>query len=117
MRLIIAGSRHIPAIDADRLVAAAIKKAGMVPTTILSGTATGIDAAGERWATANNIPIERHPADWNKHGRAAGPLRNREMAASADTALVIWDGVSRGSKSMIQEAEQRGLKLFVVTLR
>lgn len=63
-----------------------------------------VKEAGERWADAHGIPIERYPADWTKYGRGAGPLRNREMAEKADAALVIWDGVSRGSKSMIREA-------------
>src|SRR5690606_30448921 len=115
MRLVIAGSRHIPDDTADRLVSAAMQRVG-TPTVVLSGTAEGIDQAGERWADAHGIPIERYPADWTKYGRGAGPLRNREMAEKADAALVIWDGVSRGSKSMIREAKKRNLRLLEVVV-
>ena len=41
--------------------------------------------------------------DWKTKGRAAGPIRNKEMAIYADILLLIWDGKSRGSKSMKDE--------------
>jgi len=116
VRVIIAGSRHIPDDMADRVVAAAMTRWGITPTVILSGTAEGVDQAGERWAEARSIPIERYPADWKKHGRAAGPLRNKEMAENADATLVIWDGVSRGSKSMLREAKKRKLAVAEVVV-
>ena len=116
MRVIIAGSRHYPPEEADRLVAKAMRgfqvKHTATPTRIISGCATGIDQAGERWAKRNGIPIERHPADWQKHGRRAGPLRNREMARAADAAVIVWDGESAGTRSMIQEARVAGLIVF-----
>lgn len=116
MRLVIAGSRQIRADTADNLVFAAMARWGVTPTVVLSGTATGIDEAGERWAEARGIPIERYPADWKTHGRKAGPLRNRQMAEAADAALVIWDGVSRGSKNMLSEAKKRKLALVEVVV-
>lgn len=111
MRLIIAGSRHYPAGKADELVAKAMQHVPR-PAVVLCGCATGIDEAGERWAAANGIPVERHPADWEKHGRAAGPLRNREMAEAADALVLIWDGRSRGSANMLTEARQRKLRIW-----
>lgn len=111
MRLIIAGSRHYPPREADALVTEAMRRLP-APSAVLSGTATGIDSAGERWALANGVPVERYPADWEKHGRAAGPLRNRVMAEAADALLLIWDGRSRGSASMLTEARQRKLRIW-----
>ena len=114
MRLIIAGSRHFPQELADRLVFAAMNRIGTNPAVVISGTATGIDQAGERWAEGRGIAVERYPADWNAHGRAAGPIRNRQMAEAANAALVIWDGSSRGSKNMLATAKELGLAVYEV---
>lgn len=111
MKLIIAGSRHYPPHQADQLVAKAMQHIP-TPERVISGTANGIDQAGERWAEANGVPVERMPADWSAHGRAAGPLRNRGMAAKADALLLIWDGRSRGSANMLQEARAKKLRIW-----
>lgn len=72
--------------------------------TILSGKAPGIDACGERYAHEYNIPVEPHPAKWGEYGKAAGPYRNREMAQAGDALLLVWNGTSRGSRNMLNEA-------------
>jgi hypothetical protein len=78
-------------------------------TEVVSGGAKGIDLNGETWATKNNIAIKRFPAQWTLYGRRAGALRNLQMAQYADGLLSIWDGKSRGSKHMIEAAEQCGI--------
>jgi hypothetical protein len=70
-------------------------------TEVVSGCASGADACGEAYAKAYDIPIKLFPANWNKHGRAAGPIRNREMAEYADQLFAVWDGKSKGTKNMI----------------
>ncbi len=72
----------------------------------LTGECRGADALGERYAAENGFEIERYPADWDKHGRAAGPIRNKQMAEAADYVICFWDGVSRGTLSMIEYAQQ-----------
>ena len=81
---------------------------------IVSGAAKGADALGERYAMENNLPIERYPADWEHNGRAAGPIRNEEMAKVADALIAFWDGKSPGTKSMISLARRKGLQVAVV---
>ena len=73
---------------------------------IVSGGARGADALGERYARENGFEIERHPADWEKHGKSAGPIRNKEMAQIADYVICFWDKRSRGTKSMIDFAKE-----------
>lgn len=112
MKTIIAGSRSI----ADpETVAAAVEASGFEIAEVVSGCCRGVDRLGERWARRHGIPIQRFPADWQKHGKAAGPIRNRSMADYADALIAIWDGESRGTANMIEEAEKRGLKVFVYT--
>ena len=81
---------------------------------IVSGHASGADALGERYAQERDFGLETYPADWKAHGRAAGPIRNAQMAAVADALIAFWDGKSRGTKNMIDTATKRGLKVAVV---
>ena len=81
---------------------------------IVSGHATGADSLGERYASEKGLSVELHPADWAKHGRAAGPIRNEEMASVADALIAFWDGQSRGTKNMIDTANAKGLKVAIV---
>jgi hypothetical protein len=79
-------------------------------TEVVSGCARGADAAGERWAEMRSIPIRRFPADWDKHGKRAGPIRNRQMAEYAD-ALIAFPG-GRGTQDMLRQARERGLLVY-----
>lgn len=81
---------------------------------MVSGHASGADALGERYAQERGFELETYPADWKSHGRAAGPIRNAQMAAVADALIAFWDGKSRGTKNMIDTATKRGLKVAVV---
>ncbi|GAK03277.1 phage chromosome segregation protein [Geomicrobium sp. JCM 19037] len=80
---------------------------------IVSGGASGADALGERYADERGLIIVKYPADWSTHGKAAGPIRNREMAANADALAAFWDGKSRGTKNMIDEARNKGLRVII----
>ena len=72
---------------------------------IVSGTARGADKLGENWAVLHSVSIERFPADWKKHGKQAGYLRNVEMAKVADGVILFWDGKSKGTHHMKVIAE------------
>ena len=85
--------------------------------TIVSGGAKGVDALGERYAKDYGLSIERYPADWSTHGKAAGPIRNRQMAENADALAAFWDGKSRGTKNMIEEARKKGLRVIIFNTR
>lgn len=73
---------------------------------ILSGHANGADLIGEMYAKENGFKVEIYPANWNKYGRSAGPIRNRQMAEVCDYVICFWDGKSRGTKSMIEFARE-----------
>lgn len=72
----------------------------------LSGGCKGADALGERYAEENGFKIEHFPAEWNKFGKSAGPIRNFQMAKNCDYVICFWDGKSKGTKSMINYAKQ-----------
>lgn len=110
MKTIIAGSRSITDYDA---LLRAIGQAGWKITEVLSGGTTGVDRMGERWAKENGVPVRMFPADWIKYGKSAGPIRNMQMAEQADALIVLWDGKSKGAKSMIRIAREVGLPILV----
>lgn len=80
---------------------------------IVSGGANGADKLGERYAKERGYPIKEFPADWTKYHKAAGPIRNRHMAEYANALIAFWDGGSRGTKNMIEEARERWLDVRV----
>lgn len=113
MKVIIAGSRHMP-VSLYYLVPKAVAKSGFDITEIVSGTAKGADTLGEFYAAEYEIPCKLFPPDWDTYGKAAGPIRNGQMKEYADAAIVfIWDG-SRGSANMIRQMQQASKPVFVV---
>ena len=80
---------------------------------IVSGGCAGADLLGERYAKENGYSIDRYPAEWQKYGRKAGIMRNAVMADNADALIAYWDGISRGTKNMIDEARKKGLAVRV----
>lgn len=110
MRTIIAGSRDITYIG---FVKEAVAESRFNITEIISGGARGVDLLAERYAAQNNIPCRVFEADWNTHKKAAGPIRNAEMAKHADALIAIWDGESRGTRNMIETATKKGLKVYI----
>jgi len=81
--------------------------------TFVTGMARGADMLGRAIALDNGFPVVEMPADWDKHGRSAGYVRNAEMADVADGLLAFWDGSSRGTKGMIDVARKKGLEVWV----
>lgn len=106
MRLIVAGGRGycFTAADAARLDRLAVE---LRVTEIVHGCASGADLCAEKWAANRLIPTTTFRPDWQRHGRAAGPIRNRAMAEYAD-ALVAFPG-GRGTADMVRQAKERGL--------
>lgn len=93
-------------------------------TEVVSGTANGVDKAGEAWfkeivdlCGKDSVLLKRFPADWEKHGKAAGHIRNKEMADYSDALLLIWDGVSRGSANMKENMLKQNKPVYEVILK
>lgn len=116
MKVIIAGSRDIVDKDDVRSAVISFMKIQEIDE-VVSGCARGVDRLGEIFAEANNIPIKKFPADWNKHGKAAGSIRNDQMADYADACIAVWDGESRGTKHMIRAMSKREKPCMVFLIK
>lgn len=73
---------------------------------IISGNAPGADRLAEQWATENGIEVVRCPADWKKHGRAAGVIRNQLMLTQHRPTEVIAFPGGKGTADMITRAQR-----------
>jgi hypothetical protein len=110
MKTIIAGSRNITDLA---LVYRAVDLSNYEISEVVSGLARGVDTLALEFASAEDIPVKGFPALWDKFGRSAGPLRNREMGDYADCLIAIWDGKSSGTRHMINYMKSLGKPTFV----
>ena len=76
----------------------------------------GADAMADEWACQYSVRHKRRPARWRRLGRAAGPIRNRQMAEAHPTATVIAFPGGDGTASMIRIARERGMTVRLVTV-
>lgn len=112
MRVIIAGGRDFN--DYERLKRVCDEQLQFFDDIeIVSGCARGADTLGIQYAVEKGYPIKKFPADWQTHGRFAGPLRNTQMAEYADMLIAFWDGSSRGTADMIKKAHQHLIHVHV----
>ena len=81
-------------------------------TAVIHGAAKGADLLAGQWAKQNGIHAMPFPADWNKDGRAAGPIRNARMLAEGKPDGVVAFPGGRGTADMIAQASKAGLKVW-----
>ena len=73
---------------------------------------TGADMLARRWAIANNHHLERYPADWRAHGKAAGPIRNQQMIDEGRPTMVFAFPGGRGTADMVRRAKAAGIPVY-----
>lgn len=79
---------------------------------IIEGEASGADQLAALWASRRGVPIEPYPADWNRYGDAAGPIRNTEMLAKSKPDLVVAFPGGLGTADMIKKAKKAGVRVI-----
>lgn len=105
MNIIIAGGRDFDMISyLQDSVASLLSQFEDEPITLFTGKCDGADTIGEKFMKDWGCKIIPFPANWKKYGKSAGPRRNENMACNADMLIVFWDGISSGSKDMINKA-------------
>lgn len=75
---------------------------------LISGGCSGADQPAELWANERGVTIKIVPAKWDTYGRAAGPIRNKEMAELRPDLVVAFKG-GRGTQDMIKKAQELGI--------
>jgi hypothetical protein len=83
-------------------------------TAVIHGGASGADHEAEVWAQTRGIPVLSFPADWDMHGKAAGPIRNRQMLEVGRPDIVIAFAGGRGTQDMARRARAAGIPVVEV---
>lgn len=104
--LIVAGGRDEDITDAHYIILERVVNL-LYPVVIIEGGQRGIDTFARNWAKLKHIHKGTFEADWDRHGKAAGPIRNRQMAKVADAVLLFNGGI--GTRRMRQIAREEGL--------
>ena len=109
MKLLIAGSRGIENFDLSEYVP---------PETelIISGGAKGIDSVAEKYADEHGIKKIIIRPCYERYGRAAPIKRNEEMVDMADEVLIVWDGISKGTKYTADYAAKKSKPMRIVLI-
>jgi hypothetical protein len=88
---------------------------------LIEGGTQGADACAAKWVASLVIPAVEHrqyPADWDKYGKAAGPIRNAQMLREGKPNLVVafTDDLttSRGTRNMVEQAQKAGVETWVI---
>lgn len=103
-RVAIVGSRDWPDVEAVRRYVDSLPK----ETIIVSGGAPGVDTIAADAAEARGLPVVVFRADWDRHGKAAGFLRNRQIVDYAHRVVAFRHKMSRGTGHTIQLARAAG---------
>ena len=106
MKIAVVGSRSITVDDIGRYVGDFEE--------IVSGGAVGVDSCAEEYARKNGIRFTVFLPEYERYGRAAPIVRNKEIVDYADKVLVFWDGSSKGTLSVIKYAEKVGKSCEII---
>lgn len=107
MILLVTGGRNYDDAEAVDDVLDALHAARPIEL-LVTGGATGADRLAEAWARRSNVAVSVHPADWKRHGRAAGPIRNRAMLRDCKPSMVIAFPGGKGTADMVRAAREYG---------
>lgn len=115
MRVLVTGDRHWQNKDRTREVLSTLVDV----ECIIVGGAKGADTLAREVATELSIEVHEYPAQWDRYGRAAGPIRNRLMVAEEKPNLVIafHNNIleSKGTLDMVRYAKSKGITTHVFT--
>jgi hypothetical protein len=85
---------------------------------VIEGEARGADTIAREEAEKLGLTVERYPADWARYGRAAGPIRNKQMLVEGRPDFVLAFSAdierSRGTRNMVDQAIKAGLTADIV---
>lgn len=109
-KLIVCGGREWRDAGAvDRVLTMAHERNGIA--LLITGGAKGADSLAARWAHAAAIPYLTASADWERHGDAAGPIRNQWMLDQQVDGVIAFPG-GRGTAHMVKIAREAGVPVW-----
>lgn len=118
MKILVCGDRNWTNCE---VIHTTLKQFQPYASLIVHGAARGADTLAGGVAESLNIPVQSFPANWDKHGSAAGPIRNIDMFVKTqpDVVIAFHDDLysSKGTKHMVDYARSKGVKVFLVNTK
>jgi predicted Rossmann fold nucleotide-binding protein DprA/Smf involved in DNA uptake len=82
--------------------------------SIITGSASGVDAAATKAARAKGIPVQVLPASFEEVADAAkSTARNQRLIDACDVLVAFWDGASKGTRATVERALDSGKEVHV----
>lgn len=106
-RVMVCGGRHYGDRESVRR---AIDRRTSPVDELVCGGCSGADELCAAYALSRGMKVEVHRADWDRHGRAAGPIRNREMARSGIDLCIAFPG-RKGTRNAVDECIDAGVNV------
>ena len=114
MRVAIVGSRHF--LDLARV--GEYVKALPPRASIITGSASGVDASATKAARETGIPVQVMPASFDEVADATkSTARNQRLVDSCDVLVAFWDGSSKGTRTTVERALDSGKEVHVFIAR
>lgn len=122
MRLLVCGGRDYDAAEVfNHLEGFAIgdveyvtRQSSVKLSALIHGGARGADEGAAKWGWSEGLRVLEFKADWKKHGKAAGPIRNQKMIDEGRPDAVIAFPGGRGTADMVRRAEAAGIPVMRV---
>lgn len=105
MVIAFSGTRNLYARNLLAPLVAALPRDAIV----LHGASGAVDWEVDGLARKRGLVVRKFAANWERHGRAAGPIRNLEMIGEAWRVVLVWDGTSPGTGGCYALAKRRKL--------
>lgn len=107
MKVAIVGSRNLKNISLERYISKEVDE-------IVSGGAVGVDTCAAEYAKNKGIRMTEFLPQYERYGRAAPIVRNKQIVDYADKIIVFWNGTSKGALSVIKYAQKIGKSVEVI---
>lgn len=111
LRVLVCGGRGFGDYEALAAILDAFRADHPI-AVLIHGAAEGADRTAGDWAAARAVAMDVYPADWDTHGRAAGPLRNEQMLAEGKPDLVVAFPGAHGTATMIRLARRADVPVW-----
>lgn len=111
MRVLVCGGRNF--FDRRALYARLDALHAERPITFLiAGGAKGVDSLAADWASYRQIQKQIFNADWERDGKAAGPIRNQRMLDEGKPDLVVAFPGGKGTADMVRRARNACIEVL-----
>lgn len=85
-------------------------------TEIVSGGAIGVDRSARNYAKTHNIKLKKFLPEYERYGRSAPLKRNLQIIDYADEVIAFWDGMSHGTRFVIENCKRKNVPIKVYAL-